>query len=71
MGCSPSVWAAISEGDVATMIAWVDQEVERSAPLHLFVVVDNLTGLDPSGLVHGWLYGAHLLTQLRRFGRRP
>jgi hypothetical protein len=59
----------ISEADVATAIVWLDQDLATANPLHLFVVADDLTGLDPSGLVHAWMYGAHLLTHLRRFGR--
>ena len=63
------VSGAVSEADVDQAIAWMDAALAAHPTIHVFAEVEHLTGVDPSGLVHGWSRGAHLLTQLRRFGR--
>jgi len=59
----------ISEGDVAASIIWMDEALAAHPTLHVFAEVDDLTGVDPSGLVYGWTNGVHLLNRLQCFGR--
>lgn len=59
----------ISDEDIAAAIEAMDHSLAAGGELHKFAEVKNLSGVDPSGLVHGLLNGAHLLNHLRRFGR--
>lgn len=66
---SVMVTGRLTEKEVEAAIGWIDEALAAHAPLHVFVEVKAWSGLDPSAVVQGWLKGAHLLSQLRRFGR--
>jgi len=63
------VGGAVSEADVDLLVTWMDEGLAAHPVLHVFAEVNELTGVDPGGLVHGFSRGVHLLKCLRRFGR--
>jgi len=63
------VSGTVTEADVALSIVWMDEAMAANPTLHVFAEVDELNGVDPSGLVYGWRNGVHFLTHLQRFGR--